>query len=320
MLKLSIGLFLGVLLLVSQANAQYARQELIAFESETMSVGDFLTGKKGTPVMLAGDLRLPKANEKNPVVIVMHSGAGQGGATDAVADWVRILNEAGFATFTIDSFTPRGILSFAETGRLSSLVRVVDAYPALALLSKHPLIDPDKIIVMGGSHGGTTALYSGMARFQKSHGSPDLKFAGHIVFYGFCATTYHDDEVLDQRPLLMLHGAADNAVPAAACRDYAARLAKAGTNVRFIEYPDAHHRFDSPNLQQPVNLPQVPSPVACRYAEADDGVIVNVATKQPPSRDDACLGKGVTFQYNEAAARKSHDDVLAFLKDVLAQK
>jgi len=320
MWKIAIALFIGVLPLAPEANAQYARQELIAFESETMSVGDFLTGKKGTPVMLAGDLRLPKANEKNPVVIVMHSGGGQGGATDAVADWVRILNEAGIATFTMDSFTPRGILSLADVGRLNSLVRVVDAYRALALLSKHRLIDPDKIIVMGGSHGGTPALYSGMARFQKSHGSPDLKFAAHIVFYGLCATTYHDDEVLDQRPLLVLHGTADNAVSAAACRDYAARLAKAGANVRFIEYPDAHHRFDSPNLQQPVNLPQAPSPVACRYAEAEDGAIVNVATKQPPSKDDACLGKGVTFQYNEAAARKSHDDVLAFLKDVLAQK
>ena len=92
-------------------------------------------------------------------------------------------------------------------------------------------------------------------------------------------------------------------VPEAACRDYAARLAKAGTNIRFIEYPDAHHRFDSPNLRQPINLPQAPSPVACRYAETDDGAIVNVVTKQPPSKDDACLGKGVTFQYRTKPLR-----------------
>ena len=193
-------------------------------------------------------------------------------------------------------------------------------YRALELLSKHRLINPDKIVVMGGSHGGTPALYTSVTRFQKSHGNPDLRFAAHIVFYGLCATTYHDDEVLDQRPLLVLHGTADNAVPAAACRDYAARLAKAGANVRFIEYPGAHHRFDSPNLQQPVNLPQATSPVACRYAETDDGAIVNVVTKQPPSKDDACLGTGVTFQYNEAAAKKAHEDVKAFLRDTFAQK
>jgi dienelactone hydrolase len=320
MRKIAIAVFIGVLLLTPEANAQYAREELLTFESATMSVSDFLTGKQGTPVTLAGDLRLPKANEKNPVVILLHSGAGLGGATDAVADWVRILNEAGIATFTIDSFTPRGILSLADVGRLNSLVRVVDAYRALELLSKHRLIDPDKIVVMGGSHGGTPALYASLVRFQKSHGNPDLRFAAHIVLYGTCTTTYHDDEVLDQRPLLVLHGTADNAVPAAACRDYAARLVKAGTNVRFIEYPDAHHRFDSANLRQPLNLPNAPSPVACRYAETDDGAIVNVATKQPPSKDDACLGKGVTFQYDEAAANKAHEAVMAFLKDVFVQK
>jgi dienelactone hydrolase len=320
MRKIAIGVCMSALLLASTANAQYAREELLTFESATMSAGDFLTGKKGEPVTLAGDLRLPKANEKNPAVILLHSGAGLGGATDAVADWIRILNEAGIATFAIDSFTPRGIQSMADLGRLNSLIRIVDAYRALELLSKHRLIDPDRIVVMGSSHGGTPALYSSLARFQKSHGNPDLRFAAHVVLYGTCATTYHDDEALDQRPLLVLHGMADNAVSGAACRDYAARLAKAGMNVRFIEYPDAHHRFDSPNLRQPVNLPQASSPVACRYAETDDGAIVNVATKQPASKDDACLGKGVTFQYDEATAKKAHDDVMTFLKDVLAQK
>ena len=320
MWKIAVAVFIGMLLLEPEANAQYAREELLTFESATMSVGDFLTGKQGTPVTLAGDLRLPKANEKNPVVIILHSGAGLGGATDAVADWVRIFNEAGIATFTIDSFTPRGILSLADVGRLNSLIRIVDAYSALALLSKHRLVDPDKIVVMGGSHGGTPALYSSLTRFRKSHGNPDLRFAAHIVFYGLCSTTYHDDEALDQRPILMLHGSADNVNSATACRDYAARLAKAGTNVRFIEYPDAYHRFDSANLRQPLNLPNAPTSVACRYAETDDGAIINVATRQPPSKDDACLGKGVTFQYNEAAAKKAHEDVMAFLKDVFAQK
>jgi dienelactone hydrolase len=319
MWKIATGLFMGVLLLAPEANAQYAREELLTFESATMSVGDFLTGKKGTPVTLAGDLRLPKANEKNPVVILLHSGAGLGGATAAESDWVRILNEAGIATFAIDSFTPRGILSLADVGRLNSLIRIVDAYSALALLSKHRLIDPDKIVVMGSSHGGTPALYSSVARFQKSHGNPDLRFVAHIVLYGLCATTYHDDEVLDQRPLLVLHGMADNTNSAAACRDYAARLAKAGNNVRFIEYPDAYHRFDSPNLRQPINLAQASSTVACRFAETNNGAIVNVATNQPPSKDDACLRKGVTFQYDEAAAKKSHEDVLAFLKEVIPQ-
>jgi dienelactone hydrolase len=47
---------------------------------------------------------------------------------------------------------------------------------------------------------------------------------------------------------------------------------------------------------------------------------MNLATRQPASPNDACLEKGVTLQYNEAAARKAHEDVMAFLKDAFAQK
>jgi dienelactone hydrolase len=208
-----------------------------------MSVGDFLMGSRNS-VTLAEDHGCQRPTREDPSSS-FSTPAPASVEHDAVADWVRILNEAGIATFTVDSFTPRGILSQADVGRLNSLIRIVDAYRALALLSKHRLIDPDKIVVMGSSHGGTPALYASLARFQKSHGNPDLRFAAHVVLYATCATTYHNDEVLDQRPLLVLHGTADNAVPEAACRDYAARLAKAGTNIRFIEYPDAHHRFDS---------------------------------------------------------------------------
>jgi hypothetical protein len=42
------------------AHAQFARQGFIAFQSARMSRADFLNGKKGEPITLAGHLRLPK--------------------------------------------------------------------------------------------------------------------------------------------------------------------------------------------------------------------------------------------------------------------
>jgi hypothetical protein len=45
-----------------------------------------------------------------------------------------------------------------------------------------------------------------------------------------------------------------------------------------------------------------------------------VATGQPPSPNDTCLGKGATTQYNEAAAQQAHDDVLVFLNEAFAQR
>ena len=113
MWKFAIGLLIGALLLTPKANAQFARQEVLGFESATMSEGDFLTGKPGTPVTLAGYLRLPKANEKNPVVVLFHGAGGLLGEAGMINEWSRVLNEAGIATFAVDSFAGRGVATLA---------------------------------------------------------------------------------------------------------------------------------------------------------------------------------------------------------------
>src|SRR5262249_165826 len=109
MWKIAIGLVIGALLAAPDAKAQFARQEVLAFESAMMPVEDFLPGKKGTPVTLAGYLRLPKANEKNPVVVIFHGAGGLGPDNGVLNEWARVLNEAGIATFTVDGFSGRGV-------------------------------------------------------------------------------------------------------------------------------------------------------------------------------------------------------------------
>jgi dienelactone hydrolase len=197
---------------------------------------------------------------------------------------------------------------------------VVDAYRALELLAKHPLVDANKIAVMGYSHGASAALYSSLVRFRKMHGTPDVQFASHISVYGNCGTTLLEDELLAQRPVLLLHGTADDTVSIGPCREYATRLTKAGMNARLIEYPDAHHGFDAPVLREPMKLPQATTSRNCRFIEVEGGSLVNAATKQSFSLSDPCFEKGMTFQYNEAAAKKAHEDVKVFLNDAVAQK
>jgi dienelactone hydrolase len=317
MWKIASSLFLGLTLLGPVANAQFNRQEVFAFESAMMSPKDFLAGEKGTTVTLAGYLRLPDATKKNPVVILFHGVEGLGGAGGQVQEWSRVLNEAGIGTLTVDSFSGRGVATMADAAKVSPISRVVDAYRALELLAKHPLVDANKIAVMGFSHGGPAALYSSMVRFQKMHGKPDLRFAAHIPVYALCIATYQEDEVLDRRPILLLHGTADDWVPIGPCREYVARVTKAGMNVRLIEYADAHHLFDAPGLREPVRLPQAVNPRNCRVAEADGGALVNAATKQPFSSSDPCFEKGATVHYNEVAAKKVHEDVKVFLTEVM---
>jgi hypothetical protein len=108
------GIVAGMMLLASSAHAQFARQELLAFQSITLSDDDLLQGKNdGKAVTLAARLLLPgvAADAKYPAVILIHGSGGVGGAGASVAQWERELPTAGIAVFTVDSFTGRGIVS-----------------------------------------------------------------------------------------------------------------------------------------------------------------------------------------------------------------
>jgi dienelactone hydrolase len=300
------------------AEAQISREAFYSISSETVSAADFLMGKKGTPVALAGQLRFSKSGPaKQPVVILLHSASGPITEGAPYEEWPRVLNEIGIATFAVDSYAGRGLVNYpADPGKISFLTRIVDAYRALEVAAKDPRVDSSRIAVMGFSQGAAAALYSAMARFQKMYGTPDLQFVGHISAYAICNTRFRDEEDVN-KPILMLHGAADDLTPVAPCRDYAERLSKAGKSVRLIEYPEAFHQFDAPMYRTAVKFEQGPTTRRCRLVEGENGAIVNEETKQPFTPSDSCYEKGFTGgYYQEAAANKSHEDVKAFLKDL----
>ena len=299
-------------LITASSHAQFIRHEVLPVETENLSVADVLSGTKGTKQMLAGLLRVAKAGPKQPVVILMHGAGGLGLARSPVDEWSRVLNEAGYSTFAVDGFAGRGINTPADLQRLPTLTRIRDVFAAREVLAKHPLIDPDKIAVMGFSHGGPAALFSNLERFQKQHGS--AKFAAHISMYGVCGTRIHDEEGAVS-PVLILHGTAEDWVPFEPCQEYAARLTKAGKNARFIPYEGAYHVFDSPGFGKVRNMPDATTTALCRHEEVEGG-LVNVATKKPFVPTDACVKKGVTAGLDEAAMLKAHGDVKAFLGEV----
>jgi hypothetical protein len=100
--------------------------------------------KEGKPAMIAGELRIPKpGTDRLPAVVLVH---GSGGVGFNSGMWEGELNKAGFATFVIDSFTGRGITNtITNQTQLSSYTMMNDAFAALAVLGKHPRIDPDKL-------------------------------------------------------------------------------------------------------------------------------------------------------------------------------
>jgi hypothetical protein len=145
--------FILVACLSRNAYAQVARMEVIPFESVTLTDEEFLAGREdGKPVTVGGELRLPRAGtERLPLVILLH---GSGGIAGFVVEWERDLLAMGVATFVIDSFTGRGIINTNnDQSQLGRLAQTEDAYRALAVLAKHPRIDPTRVMLMGFSRG-----------------------------------------------------------------------------------------------------------------------------------------------------------------------
>jgi dienelactone hydrolase len=308
----------AVALLPAMGSAQIARVEVHPIQSVTMSDQDFLNGRKdGRPVMLAGQLRIPRpGTDRLPAVVLLH---GSGGVGTNVIDWEEQLNSIGVATFVLDAFTGRGIVGTAtDQAQLGRLAMIYDAYRALEILEKHPRIDPQRIAVMGFSRGGQAALYASLKRFQRMHGPVSGRdFAAYMPFYASCDTKFVDDDQVSPNPIRMFHGAADNYVPVAPCRDYVARLKAKGANVALTEYPGAYHVFDGRNFKPPVVAAKAQSTRNCQLAETQNGVVVNVKTKQAFSYADPCVEPGPTIAYDEKAHAESVKAVKEFVAATL---
>ncbi len=175
MLRFALAL-LGATLATSVA-AQIARIEIHPISSVTQSDQDFLNGKRdGKPVTLAGELRIPDGGKgRLPVVVLVHGSGGVGGN---VAEWAGGFNAMGIATFVLDSFTGRGLVSTsADQGLLGRLAMTYDTYRALEVLEKNPRVDPQRIAAMGFSRGGQAVLYASVRRLISPRISPSTRAA-----------------------------------------------------------------------------------------------------------------------------------------------
>ena len=308
-------LLVAVLFHAAAVHAQTARIELHPLRSMTLSDQEFLNGvKEGTPVTIAGELRLPRAQtDRVPAVVLLH---GSGGLSASHQRWADELNGAGIAVFMVDSFSSRGLVSTsADQGQLGRLAMIIDAYRALELLSQHYRIDPARIALLGFSRGGQSALYASLRRFQRMHGPKGVEYAAYLPFYASCNTTFRQDTEIADRPIRIHHGAADDYVPVAPCRAYVARLREAGRrNVELVEYPGAHHSFDNPANKQPVRAERSQSTRECVLQEDTAGRVINTRTGKVFDYQDTCVRLGPTLAYHPEA----HVAAVASVKEFLA--
>ncbi|MFQ8433860.1 dienelactone hydrolase family protein [Amaricoccus sp. W119] len=294
------------------------RDEELAVPSVTLTDTQFLRidPAAGTPVVLSATLRLPNWDARLPAVVLLH---GSDGVTSgAVANWRGILDKLGVATLRLDSFTARGITDVeTDQSQLGFYNQVYDAHRAVEVLAADGRIDPDRIVLMGFSRGGTAALYAAMVRFQSAYRPTRGEIAAYLPFYPSCGVQLDTEDTVVDAPIRVFHGAADDWVPITPCENYIARLRAEGHDATLTEYSGVRHAFDNPGATAGFVVEDAPTARTCARAERC-GVIVNLGTGEPFSFSDACVEYGPSVGYDERAAKNAAEKVGAILRQVFA--
>ncbi len=187
---------------------------------------------------LAPHVKLTKPDGEGPfpAVVLLHGCGGM--VTSYPHKWDQRLAEWGYVSLQVDSLTPRMISSICAGGMISMELlpyRVEDAYLARAYLATLDVVDPDRIAVMGWSHGGTTTI---KAVNQSGESERTRPFTAAIAFYPAC---YKPIDPIS--PLLILSGGNDRWTPAEFCLRHAPTDSQTD-RFKIKVYPEAYHCFD----------------------------------------------------------------------------
>ena len=222
------------------------------------------------------DLYLPPNKGKaNPIVMNIHGGGWNHGTKES---------QTGFSTFFKMGFGVANV-EYRLTPQATAPAAVEDVRCALIYLVKNAKklnIDPDRIVVMGGSAGGHLALMAGMLGNNHIYdtncpGVNNIKVAAIVDKYGITdvwdwaygpnitsksATNWLGSRAKDEAfarslspvtyvskntpPTFIVHGDADPTVPYQESVTLAEKLRSAGVNVKFMTVPGGKHgKFDA---------------------------------------------------------------------------
>jgi dienelactone hydrolase len=255
---------------------------------------------------------LPAGGGRVPAVIVLHSCAG---VTPAISAWAHALNRMGYAALVVDSFGGRAVKEVC-TGKSSVSIgsRLSDLFRAHELLVTHPRIDPQRIGVLGFSHGGWAALWASHAqyqrRFMRGTAPPPSVYA---AFYPAGCNVQLLKETDVTAPVRIFHGSADDWTTIEHCRDWVSRRRTAGEDVALVEYEGAMHGFDVASYVRPRHHAQVVNPSGCTLTQQPNGTFVDESGR-PFSGASPCMALGGSMAYDTRAHARSLADLHAFLR------
>ena len=193
-------------------------------------------------VPITGYLARPTGEKKRAAIVLLHTCAG---ISEHEEMWSKRLVSWGYIVLSVDSFKPRGFEYICD-GRVGGGAlttpwrRALDAYGAKRYLSSRSFVEPDRIAVMGMSHGGMAVLET--IKQSTSEGLAMQPFQAAVAFYPLCS----EPEPINT-PTLILIGSEDRWTPAELCIQYVEKL-KPQQEITLGMFDNAHHAFDHPGI------------------------------------------------------------------------
>ncbi len=263
-----------------------------------------------------GYLTFPENTKEEKVPLVIGS-AGSLGWSEHHFEYFKMYQKMGLATFEMKSFASRNVESTVGTQvEVTTATMVLDAYRALAVLSKDSRIDKDRIALTGWSLGGGVTLFSAWNPV-KNIIEPDLYFAAHLAIYPPCFIV---PEILDftEAPMHILIGELDNWTPAKACVDLVDAIQETGTSIGLTVYPDSHHSFD--RSEPPIISDHAYNFTDCRLKMRKDGAVImnflNIPMTSPILQKIGlafCAERGPTYGGNPLSREKAFKFARTFM-------
>lgn len=204
---------------------------------------------EGRQIQLTGRFEKPAGPGAFPVVIAIHDCGGMYKFYSSEPAWIALLQQQGYATLRLDSFTARGYSTgiCSDVKAVSAAERGLDALAAAYLLAGRPDVKPDRIAVIGWSHGANGAVYAArdhddLRPWREKLAARGGKLVASVALYGGCGRADGNPIVV---PLLLLLAAKDDwSSFNASCLALANAQAKPIVTVQV--YTDAYHLFDTP--------------------------------------------------------------------------
>jgi dienelactone hydrolase len=215
---------------------------------------------------------------RRPGVLVVHEWWGH---NEYARKRARMLAELGYTALAVDMYgegkqaahpDDAGAFSSAVMKNMDLMTARFTA--AMEYLKKQPTVDAGRIGAIGYCFGGAVVL--NMAR-------QGLDLKGVASFHGSLATAKPAEPGAVKAKVLVLHGGADTFIPPEQVGAFAAEMARAGADFRFISYAGAKHSFTS------------------------------------PAADAHAKKFGLALAYDAAADRESWDEMKRFLREVFGR-